>query len=64
MSELPREIGRAVLDLLRDGDSQTQRDFLAFAVAEALDVTPSQVMIDLWVDRAGSTTLEIGVDRS
>ena len=64
MSEPPREIGRAALDLLRDGDSQTQRDFLAFAVAEALDVTPSQVMIDLWVDRAGSTTLEIGVDRS
>jgi hypothetical protein len=58
------EIGRSVVSLLGDGDSARQRDILVVAIAEELGVTPSQMVIDLWMDGAGSTTLEIGVDRT
>ena len=59
-----QEIGRAVVSMLGDGESPRQRDILAAAIAKELGVTPSQLMVDLWVDGAGSTTLEIGVDRT
>lgn len=59
-----QEIGRAVIALLGDGESPRQRDILAVAIAEELGVLPSQMEVDLWVDGAGSTTLEIGVDRT
>lgn len=59
-----QEIGRAVVSLLGDGESPRQRDALVFAIANELGVTPSQLMVDLWVDGAGSTTLEIGLDRT
>lgn len=59
-----QEIGRAVVALLGDGDSPRQRDILAVAIAKELGALPAEVIVDLWVDGAGSTTLEIGVDRS